>query len=144
MGLMGLNKGKRGEREVVKLLQPVIDKQYKLLGLVSPELNRNLMQAKSGGHDLVGLDWLSLEVKYQEQNNVNQWWEQTTRQADQSGGIPVLFYRKNHVKWRVRMKADVCADEFEHVPLIVDIAVDDFLRWFECKLLLEGKKEVGL
>ena len=72
-GLMSRNKGKRGEREVVKLLQPVVNEVYESLGLEPPLLERNLMQSHKGGCDLAGLDWLALEVKYQEQQQMTSW-----------------------------------------------------------------------
>ena len=98
-GLYSRNRGKRGEREVIKLIQPVVNEVYQSLGKEPPELERNLMQSHKGGCDLAGLDWLSLEVKYQEAENMTSWWEQTKRQAGKEREA-VLFYRKNHAKWR--------------------------------------------
>ena len=69
-------KGKRAEREVVKLLQPVVTKVYQEAGKEIPLLERNLMQSHKGGHDIVGLEWMALEVKHHETLQISQWWEQ--------------------------------------------------------------------
>lgn len=80
-GNMSRNKGQRGEREVIKLLQPTVSRVYVEAGFPMPELTRNLSQSREGGFDISGLDWLALEVKYQETENVKGWWEQACRQA---------------------------------------------------------------
>lgn len=80
-GNFSRNKGQRGEREVIKLLQPTVSKVYMEAGFPSLELTRNLSQSQNGGFDIAGLDWLALEVKYQETENVKGWWEQACRQA---------------------------------------------------------------
>lgn len=86
-GNMSRNKGQRGEREVVKLLQPIINRVYGSRAVEPPQLERNLMQSHKGGFDIVGLEWMALEVKYQESANLNGWWKQTLDQArvDESG-----------------------------------------------------------
>lgn len=80
-GAMSRNKGQRGEREVIKLLQPTVTRCYMEKGLDVPSLERNLMQSRAGGFDIVGLEWMALEVKRQEVLNVNLWWKQTCAQA---------------------------------------------------------------
>ncbi len=139
-GKSGLDKGKRAEREVVKLLQAVIDEVCEIKEIEPIKLERNLLQANKGGYDIFGLDWLALEVKHQETFNLNQWWKQAKDQAKEDQ-IPVLMYRKNNVKFRVRM--------YGWLPLsysnlngkgkwaLVDIALDDFLEWFRFKLYEE-------
>lgn len=127
-GLTSRNKGKRAEREVVKILQPVVNEVYEGLGIEAPELERNLMQSHKGGYDLVGLDWLALEVKHQEQYHLEKWWEQCERQA-KPYQEPILFYRKNNVKWRIRMWARVLTYS-KVVEVLVDISVEDFLDYF--------------
>lgn len=134
-GLMSRNKGKRAEREVIKLLQPVVNEVYRSLGLEPPVLERNLMQAHKGGCDLVGLDWLALEVKHQEQQQVASWWEQCKRQAE-PGREPVLFYRKNNVKWKVRMFGHLIAGS-QRVRCPVDITPEAFLAYLRIRLLKE-------
>lgn len=128
------DKGQRAERQVIKLLQPVVDKVYLEGGLegVTPSLERNLMQSNKGGYDIVGLEWLALEVKHQETLQVDQWWDQAKRQAGGSGKVPVLIYKKNNVKWRVVMYAKLAPPCNEWAP--VDISVDSFLIYFESRV----------
>lgn len=104
-GKSSLNKGKRGEREVVKLLQPIVDKVYSAYPMLgdAPAIQRNTLQSDKGGFDLVGLDWLAPEVKFQESFNLSGWWAQTERQAA-THQTPVLIYRRSRVSWRVRIK----------------------------------------
>lgn len=135
-GLTSRNKGKRGEREVVNLLQPVVTKVAEEVGMGEvPQLQRNLMQSHKGGYDLVGLDWLALEVKFHKTLAVNQWWKQTVAQA-KAGQEPVLFYRQNNAAWRVRMRGQLrVGSDFVRAP--VDIAVEAFLAYFELRLKKE-------
>ena len=65
-GNMSRNKGQRGERAVAKLLMDATKELYEELGIEQPEFKRNLMQTQNGGYDLVGLDYLAIEVKWQE------------------------------------------------------------------------------
>src|SRR5438045_4158293 len=76
-GLMSRNKGKRAERQVIDLLQPIVDHCYKEAGLKPLLLQRNTVQSDQGGFDIIGLEWLALEVKHQEILNVDAWWQQT-------------------------------------------------------------------
>lgn len=136
-GLMSRNKGKSGEREVIKLLQPVLDTEYQRVGKVPPTLRRNLMQSYKGiqgydNHDLVGLEWLALEVKRQEANNVNSWWEQAVEQAGE-GKEPVLFYRKNNAAWKVRMYGFLIGLR-KRVQCPVDIDVESFLAYLSIRV----------
>lgn len=139
-GLMSRNKGKRGEREVIRLIQPVVNEVYQSLGLEPPVLERNLMQSHKGGFDLVGLDWLALEVKYQEQTQLTAWWEQCKRQAGKDRE-PVLFHRKNNAKWRVRMVGTLDAGS-RRVRCPVDISVEAFLAYLRIRLELELNKKL--
>ncbi len=144
-GAMSRNKGQRAEREVVKLLQPVVTAAWSEVGRVgpAPSLERNLMQAHKGGHDLLGLDWLALEVKHQEQFAIASWWQQTVEQADKASQQmlvevePVLFYRKNNVGWRVIMRGYLDACEGRRVRCPVNIATEAFLVWLKLRLLVE-------
>lgn len=141
-GVMSRNKGQRAEREVVKLLQPVVIAAWNEVGRdgPAPSLERNLMQAHKGGHDLLGLDWLAIEVKHQEQFTIASWWQQTKEQAikaSQQGVVqvePVLFYRKNNVQWRVIMYGYLDVQGGGRVRCPVSIAVEAFLVWFKLRL----------
>lgn len=97
-----IDKGKQGEREVVKLLQPVVDEVYEEFGLTPIRLERNLVQTRNGGYDVIGLDWLALEIKRQETLHVDKWWKQTLSQCGE-GQEPVLMYRRNRKPWRIRL-----------------------------------------
>ncbi len=142
-GAMSRNKGQRAEREVAKLLQPVVIATWNELGKdgTAPTLERNLMQAHNGGHDLFGLDWLAIEVKHQEQFALTAWWQQTKEQADKASQRssnrvePVLFYRKNNVPWRVVMFGYLDAHGAGRVRCPVNISTEAFLAWFRLRLL---------
>jgi len=97
-------KGHDGEREIVKLLQPIVEM---ILG--EKRLQRNLQQTRQGGHDICGLEHLAIEVKRCETLEIEKWWKQTLRQAAMLGkdAIPVLFFRQNRGKWRVMMFGQV-------------------------------------
>lgn len=96
MAKFSREKGKRGEREVVHILQAVVNEVY---GEKAPRIQRNTLQSDKGGYDLVGLEDFAIEVKRHEKLNVKAWWKQTLRQA--KGKFPVLFYRQNSVPWSV-------------------------------------------
>lgn len=141
-GAMSRNKGQRAEREVVKLLQPVVTSVWNELGRVgaAPSLERNLMQAHKGGHDLLGLDWVAIEVKHQEQFAVASWWQQTKAQAAKASQQmlvevePVLFYRRNNVGWRVIMRGYLDVQGGGRVRCPVNIGTEAFLVWFKLRL----------
>ena len=141
-GKFARSKGQRAERQVVAMLQPIVEKVWAESGndvTKTPILERNLMQSHRGGHDLVGLDWLALEVKHQETFHIKDWWAQTKQQA---GGDkePVLVYKKNNIKWRVMMFGYLEAGS-KRIRCPVDITVDAFLVWFENRIMYEITKE---
>lgn len=133
-GKRSLDKGKRGEREIIKLLQPIVEEECSLIKKESTLLQRNLLQSDIGGADLHGLDWLSIEVKFQETLQLKQWWEQTLRQT-KSHQIPVLFYRKSRTPWRVRLYGDFKACGI-NLTYPADIELESFLSYF--RLLLKS------
>jgi hypothetical protein len=138
MTLNARAKGQRGEREVVKLLQPVIDRVYVHHGLAVPELERNLMQSRNGGYDIVGLEWMALEVKRVETdlNSMRwRWWQQARSQAKE-GQEPVLFYRTNHSVWSIMMYGHLCVgvNGGPRVRSVVDIDLASFMAWFELRI----------
>ena len=147
-GRMARSKGQRGEREVIAILQPVIDRVYAEEGLQGVALKRNLMQSMEGGFDLVGLHWMALEVKRVEnQSGLGTWWRQTVQQAAR-GETPVLLYRPNNAKWKCRMRVPVrCGARGcgTYVQMTVDTTIDDFLVYFEYRVRAEvqGMKERG-
>ena len=134
-------KGKRAEREMVKILQPVVARAWATVGgmpATCPVLSRNLVQSRQGGYDLVGLDWLALEVKHHETLKVKDWWSQTLRQS-RTDQTPVLVYKQNNVKWRAMVWGYVPAGPLR-VRCPVDIDLESFLLWFEHQTIAELKK----
>ena len=137
-GKFARGKGQRGERAVVALLQPVVTLVYTEAGYPVdqiPRLERNLMQSNQGGFDIIGISWLALEVKNCEQTNIPIWWVQTTLNAKYNQE-PVLFYKKNNVRWRVVMLGYLpCLERKIKCP--VDITVESFLLYFKTRLSQE-------
>lgn len=123
-------KGSKGEYDAINLLQPIVNRVYGEEGLTPPTLKRNLEQTRSGGCDLVGLDWLALEVKRQETLNLNAWWQQTITSAKQIGAEPVLMYRQNNKPWRIRMIGLLTPSD-ESIRVIADISLEAFLIYVE-------------
>lgn len=132
------SKGQRGEREVVKILQEIMDDVCMELGKEKICIQRNQNQSWKGGEDLTGLPWLSVEIKYQNCDFQNAWWNQCVRQA-KANQIPVLFYRRNHKPWRVRLDVWPLPGFCMHV----DIDLPTFSMYFKImarKMMLEGGK----
>jgi hypothetical protein len=126
-GKSSKRKGYRGEKEVIDLLQPIVND---VCGLgTEVVLERNLMQARKGGCDMVGLDWISLEVKRQEKVQVSVWWKQTLRQC-KDGQTPVLLYRENHAPWKCRMRVRLELGGGKQLLATVDIDIATFLLYF--------------
>lgn len=128
---MGQNKGKRAEREIVAILQPIVDELCSKHGYEKTYLQRNSLQSRKGGYDILGVDWLALEVKHQESFSLDDWWKQTLKQCGPKQ-TPVLIYRRNNVKWRVRMHGSLWCPNANEVYLsgIVDVDLDFFLGYF--------------
>lgn len=137
-GSFARDKGQRAERAVVHLLQPIIDEEYERAGKESPMLERNQMQSHKGGYDIVGLDWLALEVKHQENLQVNQWWKQCMDQT-KDGQESVLIYKQNRTKWRVVMfgMIPVGGDWIDWPRVPVEISVEAFLICFRQRIRRE-------
>ena len=128
-GKFARDKGQRGEREAIAVLQPVVNEVYKAMAKVPPELARNLSQTRNGGFDIEGLEWIALEIKRHETTQLSQWWAQTKSQAG-SERVPVLMWRKNGGKWSVRMFGFLDAGGLR-VRCPVDISIDAFLVYFK-------------
>jgi len=137
MSSMAKTKGANGEREVIALLQPVVNKVYTEFGIEPPRLLRNLEQFRFSGFDLIGIEWVAIEVKRQETLNVNTWWEQTKKSAGQTKE-PILIYRQNQRKWNVVMFGYLPAGD-RKVRCRVEVNQVSFLVWFETRLREELK-----
>lgn len=138
MGNMSKQKGKQGEKEVVMLLQQVIDELYLPINC-RPILRQT---EKSSGFDLTGVHGLAFEVKRRETLQLNQWWLQakaqalTATQQDTRGAKwrPVLIYRQNRQPWRVRTYAMLdlpLVSPCQQVEVVSDMDFDQFLVWFK-------------
>lgn len=132
------NKGQRGERQVIEMLQPVVNEVYSVHGREAPVLKRNTLQSDGGGSDIAGLPWLALEVKYQEQLSLNTWWAQCLEQA---GTVrdPVLFYRRNKVAWGIMMYGMLGMPGARFTTRVI-VTPEDFLLWFRIRLSQELEK----
>lgn len=151
---MARDKGKRGERAVIDWLQPIVDEVYTSLGLKPVLLQRNTIQSDRGGSDLVGLPWLSAEVKNVENDSpglLDSWWEQTERQAREWSQpnrplMPVLFYMRNRRPIRVRMCGILFDTESEGgvrdawCNALVDVSAEHFELYFRQRLRAELMK----
>jgi hypothetical protein len=134
-GLTSKRKGRRGEIEVRDLLQTVVTKVYTEANKPPPVMKRNLEQVREGGADIAGLEWLALEVKYQEKENINAWWNQAKAQANGDARIPVLVHRANNNPWRCRMYGYLQPPGSPlRVVTTVDIPVEAFLAYVELRL----------
>lgn len=128
----GQQKGKAGERDVICRLQPIVSHVYITAGLTPPVLQRNLNQSRSGGEDILGIDWMSIEVKNHTKLNVGAWWLQALRQAG-TKKIPILIYKDGR-KWRVRLFTRLAVGKGDFLRAPADISWDDFLIYFEKRL----------
>lgn len=131
-------KGQGGEREIVKLLTPVVIRYYP-----DSEITRNLEQSRSGGYDISGVPGFAIEVKRQEILHLKQWWAQTVKQAIISKSRPVLIYRQNRKPWRVvislhELRLSGVTQEYKHT---LEMSLDAFLLWFETNLALDELRE---
>jgi hypothetical protein len=126
------NKGQRGEREVIDILQTYVDDirlRYRLQPVV---LQRNTLQAHLGGTDIHGLPGFAFEVKFQENTQVSQWWLQTVRQAEKLNAIPILFYRAIRQPWIVKFRSFVNTPlDRDQIQMDLTCSLEDFLAWFQ-------------
>lgn len=134
-GIKSREKGKKGEREVIAILQPVVNDIFELFATDAPRLQRNQLQSDGGGSDIAGLAWMALEVKYQEGQSTNSWWHQCLKQAGKDK-TPILFFRRNNMPWRVRMLG-MLGTPSAGLTVPVTVELDAFLAWFRIKLTQE-------
>lgn len=152
MGSLSIQKGKRAERAVAAILNPIVERVCIASGCDVQRLKRNLSQTQSGGFDLDGLDWIAIEIKHHKTVALNSWWQQTLRQAgrDMAGSPvgnasrePVLIWKQHGGKWNVRMLGYLALEPGRRLRTHVDISFDAFLIWFEKRAELEMKKMVA-
>jgi hypothetical protein len=140
VGISSRNKGKNGEYEVRDLLQLIVDEAYITCGKEQPpKVERNsLEQFKNGGVDLVCpiLDFMSIEIKRQENSLLEQWWKQTVNQA-KIGTLPVLIHRSNYQPWKVRTIGAIMLNKFTVMGIPVDISWEHFSKILLKELLVQ-------
>lgn len=138
------NKGQRGERQVVQLLQAIVDKVRRDKGVSPAVLQRNALQAHLGGDDLHGLDGFSVEVKWQEIDYNPAWWRQCLRQAEERKAVPILFYRSSRMKWRIKFRAYVSTPfDRDQIEMDLETNEDDFVEWFGNAYAEEIDRQLG-
>lgn len=136
MGIDIRQKGAEGERQVMKILNDIVQEVRVAKGLdkfAKEDLpfQRNQNQTAVGGDDLTNPYKLSIEVKRQEQLSINTWWKQCMKSAARTQGYPILIFRQNGKKWRVMLSASLpIAPSVALSPVRVEINVDDFRSWF--------------
>jgi hypothetical protein len=129
-GRKSKQKGSRGEIEIMAMLTNVMVLEYAGKKLPIPELNRG-----AHGRDIRGIPFIAPEVKRHERDslyNVEAWWNQAKAQSD-AQREPVLFYRKNHEPWNVRMFGYLLVGQ-DRVRCPVDITLEAFMVWFTLKV----------
>jgi hypothetical protein len=146
MSKMARDKGKRGERNVIDWLQPILNELTTSKNVKQILLQRNTVQSDRGGTDICGLDWMAAEVKNCEsqcKSNLDAWWKQCLEQAEEWSTrkqklTPVLFYMRNHQPIRVRMMGWVGGHDTEiGTPCLVDVTKEDFEAYFRLRTLAE-------
>lgn len=148
MGSLSIQKGKRAERAVASLLNPILERVCLAEGVDPQRLARNLKQTRQGGYDLDGLDWIAIEIKHHKVVTLNSWWAQTMRQAGRHpdgqpivGMVqrePVLIWKKGGTsQWCVRMTGLLEIVPGRRLRTAVDISWEAFVVWFEKRAEVE-------
>lgn len=104
LGRYAKNKGKRGEREIARLL--------KAHGFDNARRTSQYCGKTGDASDVVGLPGYHVEVKYVEKLNIWKAVEQAANDAKEHWDRnheyvePVVFYRKKGIDWRVSVDAE--------------------------------------
>ena len=131
-----VNKGKQGEREAIKYLQPIINDVCDAIEVSRVELYRNQNQSALGGYDIDGLPWLAIEIKRQEALSINTWWKQVNN-ARADNQVPLLMFRQNRKKWRFIINSHIHTGGSGFIEVRSELNADDFKRWFQARLKYE-------
>lgn len=93
MGRSQRDKGKRGERELSRVLSSY-----------GYDCHRG-QQNRGGGDspDVVGLDGIHIECKRVEALNVEKAMQQSRKDAEGTDDLPVVMHRRNYEVWKVTM-----------------------------------------
>lgn len=134
-------KGAEGEREVIRMLTPIVkevmvelDFPADKVAVAEQIIQRNQNQSAVGGCDLSNVFGMSIEVKRQEQLAIGAWWQQCLAAANRNNEIPVLIFRQNRKPWRVRTFAFLHTPAegggWSSVQAVVEIDEATFKMWF--------------
>lgn len=141
MGKTSRTKGAVGEREFCKLLSAELEDRG-----VDAQLSRNLKQTRDGGYDIDGLDMLAIEIKRAKKPDIRAWWTQCVLQSYESDRTPVLAYRLDNQKWRVRMHLnDITYPDFamsanDSLEFTVEMDLSLFAQLVADKLMKRERK----
>ncbi len=94
MAINSKAKGAKGERELASKLR---DYGY--------DCRRGQQYNGLEGEDVVGLDYIHVEVKRVQALNLDEAMEQSKKDSKENQ-IPAVFHRKNNKKWKVTMELD--------------------------------------
>ena len=100
-------KGVNGENEVLSILSSIVDKAN-IPVAVKQTLRDNLVRNTGLGRsyaDILFLDF-AIEVKRVERDNLNGWWLQCVKNAEEAKRYPVLFHRANRSDWNIYLYFD--------------------------------------
>lgn len=129
MGINILKKGKDGELELCKRLDPFFPNTLK----------RNLNQTREGGADVDGCHPFVIEVKRVQDTcigNKNKWWKQVCRATVHEDEISVVAYRPNKAPWRYLLSASLVN------PILqgwIEMGEDQFLQLVIDTFAIEAK-----
>lgn len=141
MGIDVRQKGAEGERQVIKMLTPIIIQVMTEMEFPSEEIERatkmvqrNQNQSAVGGNDLSNTFGMSIEVKRQEQLAINTWWTQCETAALRNNELPVLIFKQNNKPWRFItygfLHAPAENGGWTSVRARVEFNEDTFKSWF--------------
>lgn len=137
MALNARAKGQTGEREVVHMLNGIIERVLQsqhwdehTITAVRSCIQRNQNQSAVGGCDLNGVFGMAVEVKRQEILQIDAWWAQTLAQANRNNELPILLYRKNNQRWRCVTMGHAPLPQGLYGSMRVQMEEEPFRVWF--------------
>lgn len=114
MSAMQRRKGADGERELARELRERL----------GADVVRNLVQARAGGSDLLGIEGWAIEVKRAARPRLTAWWLQCCQQAEAVSERPALFYRLDRQTWRVVLALRDVAAGCDGAPFTLKVETD--------------------
>ena len=111
MPINSRTKGHGAEREVASLFRDH-------LGI---DVERNLVQTRSGGCDLLGVPNFAVEVKrYAKATDPlkRTWWDQACRQANDIGLEPCVIFREDRKPWKAIVAMPDYFDKEDHRSMV--------------------------